>query len=75
MDAQGVGEEVEGPAEADPGIGTPQDDSTPTTESLSAALRTALAHETRARASAMAGMIRTDGAAAAAKLLLNELSR
>jgi len=40
VDAQGVGEEVEGPAEADPGIGTPQDDSTPTTESLSAALRT-----------------------------------
>jgi len=45
VDAQGVGEEVEGPAGADPGIGTPQDDSTPTTESLSAALRTVLTPE------------------------------
>jgi vancomycin aglycone glucosyltransferase len=42
---------------------------TPTFESLSAALRTALAPETRARASAVAGTIRTDGATVAAKLL------
>jgi vancomycin aglycone glucosyltransferase len=60
---------------AELGIGAAHDDPTPTFESLSAALRTALAPETRARASAMAGMIRTDGATAAAKLLLDAVSR
>ena len=44
------------------GIGTAHDGPTPTTESLSAALSTALAPETRARATAVAGTIRTDGA-------------
>ena len=44
---------------------------TPTTESLSVALKTALTPETRARATAVAATIRTDGAAVAAKLLLD----
>jgi len=47
------------------------DGPTPTTESLSAALRTALTPETRARATAAAGTIRADGATVAAKLLLD----
>ena len=51
------------------GIGAAHDGPAPTTESLSAALTTALAPETRARASAVAGTIRTDGAAVAAGLL------
>jgi hypothetical protein len=46
-----------------------------TTESLSAALRTVLTPETRARATAVAGTIRTDGAAVAAKLLLDAAGR
>ncbi|MEQ4720708.1 hypothetical protein [Nonomuraea sp. B19D2] len=50
-------------------------DPAPTTESLSAALRTALAPETRARAAAVAGTIRTDGAAVAARLLIDAISR
>ena len=48
------------------GIGAAHDGPTPTTESLSAALRTALTPETRARATAVAGTIRTDGATVAA---------
>ncbi|MGH3678521.1 MAG: glycosyltransferase, partial [Mycobacterium sp.] len=44
------------------GIGAAHDGPTPTTESLSAALAAALAPETRARATAVAGTIRTDGA-------------
>ena len=56
---------------ADLGIGAAHDGPTPTFESLSAALRTALTPETRARATAVAGTIRTDGAAVAAKLLLD----
>ncbi|MGW7370010.1 glycosyltransferase, partial [Streptomyces sp. NPDC054841] len=60
---------------ADLGIGTAHDGPTPTTESLSEALRTALTPETRARARAVAGTIRTDGATVAAKLLLDGLSR
>jgi vancomycin aglycone glucosyltransferase len=56
---------------ADLGIGTAHDGPAPTTESLSAALRTALTPETSARATAVAGTIRTDGAAVAAKLLLD----
>jgi vancomycin aglycone glucosyltransferase len=53
------------------GIGTAHDGPAPTTESLSAALRTALTSETRERAAAVAGAIRTDGATVAAKLLLD----
>jgi vancomycin aglycone glucosyltransferase len=60
---------------ADLGIGTAHDGPTATTESLSAALRTTLAPETRARATAVAGTIRTDGATVAAKLLLDAVSR
>jgi vancomycin aglycone glucosyltransferase len=54
------------------GIGAAHDGPTPTVESLSAALATALAPETLARATAVAGTIRTDGAAEAAKLLMTE---
>jgi vancomycin aglycone glucosyltransferase len=60
---------------ADLGIGAAHDVQAPTTESLSAALRTALTPEIRARASAVAGTIRTDGATVAAKLLLDGFSR
>ncbi|MEU1312825.1 glycosyltransferase [Streptomyces cinnamoneus] len=56
------------------GIGAAHDGPTPTTESLSAALTTALAPETRARATAVADTIRTDGATMAAKLLLDMIS-
>jgi vancomycin aglycone glucosyltransferase len=60
---------------ADLGIGTAHDGPTPTIASLlSAAPRTALSPETRARAGAVAGTIRTDGAVAA-KLLLDPVSR
>ncbi|MFF4104744.1 glycosyltransferase [Streptomyces sp. NPDC001903] len=57
---------------ADLGIGAAHDGPTPTFESLSAALKAALAPETRARASAVAGEIRTDGAEVAARLLLRQ---
>jgi vancomycin aglycone glucosyltransferase len=60
---------------ADLGIGAAHNGPTPTTESLSAALGTALSSETRAQASALAGKIRTDGAAVAARLLLDKVSR
>jgi vancomycin aglycone glucosyltransferase len=60
---------------ADLGIGTAHDGPTPTTESLSAALKTTLASETRARATAVAGTIRTDGATVAAKLLFDAVGR
>jgi vancomycin aglycone glucosyltransferase len=60
---------------ADLGIGAAHDGPTPTFDSLSAALTTALAPETRARASAVAGTIRTDGTTVAAKLLLDAVSR
>ncbi|MGW0732907.1 glycosyltransferase [Streptomyces sp. NPDC002851] len=56
---------------AELGIGAAHDGPTPTFASLSAALGTALTRETRARATAVAGTIRTDGAAVAAKLLLD----
>jgi vancomycin aglycone glucosyltransferase len=52
------------------GIGAAHDGPTPTVESLSAALGTALAPDTRRRATAVARTIRTDGAAEAAKLLM-----
>ncbi len=57
------------------GIGTAHDGPAPTTESLSAALRTTLTPETRARAAAVASTIRTDGAAVAATLLVDAVSR
>ncbi|MBB4918735.1 glycosyltransferase [Streptosporangium saharense] len=52
------------------GIGTGHDGPTPTAESLSAALKIALAPQTGARAAVVAGTVRTDGADRAAKLLL-----
>jgi vancomycin aglycone glucosyltransferase len=55
----------------DLGIGAAHDGSTPTVDSLSTALATALAPEVRARATAVSGMIRTDGTTVAAKLLLD----
>jgi vancomycin aglycone glucosyltransferase len=55
---------------SDLGIGAAHDGPTPTIESLSVALKTTLTPQTRARATAVAGTIRTDGAMAAAKLLL-----
>ena len=59
---------------SDLGIGAAHDGPTPTTESLSAALRTALTPETRARATAVAGTIRADGATVAATLLIDAIS-
>jgi vancomycin aglycone glucosyltransferase len=60
---------------ADLGIGAAHDVTAPTTESLSAALSTALTPEIRARATAVAGQIRTDGATVAAMLLINGIKR
>ena len=60
---------------ADLGIGTAHDGPAPTTGSLSAALRTALTPQTRARAAAVAGAIRTDGAMVAATMLVDAVSR
>jgi vancomycin aglycone glucosyltransferase len=60
---------------AELGIGAAHDGPAPTTESLSAALETALTPQTRARAAAVAGTIRTDGATVAATLLLDAISR
>lgn len=57
------------------GVGAAHDGPTPTTESLSAALRTTLTPETRARAAEVARTIRTDGATVTAKLLLDAVSR
>ena len=57
------------------GIGTAHDGPAPTTESLSAALRTALTSQTRARATAVAGAVRTDGTTVAATLLVDAVSR
>jgi vancomycin aglycone glucosyltransferase len=56
---------------AELGIGAAHEGRSPTTESLSAALATALTPDTRARAKTLAGTIRTDGAAVAAKRLLD----
>ena len=55
---------------AELGLGAAHDGPTPTVEALSAALRTALTPETRARATAVAAEVRTDGATTAAELLL-----
>ncbi|GGT50358.1 glycosyl transferase [Streptomyces kurssanovii] len=60
---------------AELGIGAAHDGPTPTFESLSAALRTALKPGTRDRARAVAGMVRTDGTTAAAKLLLDAVTQ
>jgi UDP:flavonoid glycosyltransferase YjiC (YdhE family) len=60
---------------AELGIGVAHDGPTPTVESLSAALVTALAPETRARATAVAGTVRADGATVAAKLVRDAVSR
>jgi hypothetical protein len=60
---------------ADLGIGAAHDVQAPTTESLSAALGTALTPQTRARATAVAGLIRTDGATLAAELLVGAVNR
>jgi vancomycin aglycone glucosyltransferase len=59
---------------AELGVGVLEDPA-PTFESLSAALETATAPETGARARAVAGTIRTDGAAVAATMLLDAISR
>jgi vancomycin aglycone glucosyltransferase len=56
---------------ADLGIGFPHIGPIPTFDTLSAALTTILTPETRARASAVAGTIRTDGATVAARLLVD----
>jgi vancomycin aglycone glucosyltransferase len=60
---------------AELGIGAAHDGPAPTTESLSATLRTALAPETREQATAVAGWIRKDGATVAATRLLDAVSR
>lgn len=53
------------------GIGVAHDGATPTPESLSAALKSALADEVRARADAVAARLRGDGASTAAGLVLD----
>ncbi|MDG4860335.1 glycosyltransferase [Streptomyces sp. T-3] len=68
---QGADQPYWGGRVADLGIGAAHDGPTPTSGSLSVALKTALTSETRARASAMAATVRTDGATTAAKLLLD----
>jgi vancomycin aglycone glucosyltransferase len=60
---------------AELGIGAAHNGPAPTFETLSAALGTALTPEIRARATAVAGTIRTDGAEIAARLLLDAISR
>jgi vancomycin aglycone glucosyltransferase len=59
---------------ADLGVGTAHDGPTPTLESLSAALDTATSPDTRARAAALAGRIRTDGATVAARRLVEVIT-
>ncbi|MCV7408895.1 glycosyl transferase [Mycobacterium florentinum] len=60
---------------AELGIGTACDGPTPPPGSLPAALEVTLADDTRTRAKAVAAQTRTDGAAMAAKLLLDAVSR
>lgn len=60
---------------AELGIGTACDGPTPPPGSLPAALEMVLTDETRARANAVGATIGADGAAVAAKLLLDEVSR
>ncbi len=59
----------------DLGIGTAHDGPTPTTESLSAALKRTLTAEIGTRATAVAGAIRTNGATVAATLLRDAVNR
>jgi vancomycin aglycone glucosyltransferase len=56
-------------------IGVAHGGANPTTESLSTALESALTPAVSARADDLAAMIRTDGAAVAAKLLIDAVSR
>ena len=56
---------------AELGIGAAHDGPAPSRESLAVALETALAPETVARAASLAAVIRTDGAAVAATMLLD----
>ncbi|MFF7938202.1 glycosyltransferase [Nocardia gamkensis] len=58
---------------ADLGIGAACEEADPSTASLSAALDIALAAATRDRANVVAGMIRSDGAMVAAKLLIDAI--
>ncbi|MFJ2770971.1 glycosyltransferase [Streptomyces sp. NPDC087300] len=58
---------------AELGIGAAHEGPTPTLDSLSAALRTALTPEIQARAKTVSGTIRTDGATVAARMLLDEV--
>jgi UDP:flavonoid glycosyltransferase YjiC (YdhE family) len=60
---------------AELGVGVAHDGPALTVDSLSVALATALAPETRARAAAVAGTIRTDGTTVAAHLLFDAVSR
>ncbi|MEV5597180.1 glycosyltransferase [Streptomyces sp. NPDC052496] len=60
---------------AELGIGVAHDGPAPTFASLTAALTTVLTRGTRARARAVAGAVRTDGAAVAAQLLLDTVSQ
>ncbi|MFC9254130.1 glycosyltransferase [Amycolatopsis thailandensis] len=60
---------------AELGVGVAHEGRTPSVDSLSAALVTALSPETRARAAEVAGSIRTDGAAVAAKLVLDAVNQ
>ncbi|GAB3812925.1 glycosyltransferase [Micromonospora zhanjiangensis] len=60
---------------AELGVGVAHDGRTPTVDSLSAALATALAPATRVRAVAVAGTIRTDGTTVAARLLFDAARR
>ncbi|UQX01939.1 glycosyltransferase [Streptomyces sp. RerS4] len=59
----------------DLGIGAAHEGAAPTVASLSAALKVALAPETRERASAVAAAVRTDGAEVAARLVLEAIGR
>ncbi|AKU16429.1 glycosyltransferase [Luteipulveratus mongoliensis] len=56
---------------AELGIGAAHLEPTPTVDSLSEALQTALTPETQGRASVLAGAVRADGATVAAQLLLD----
>ncbi|NYF43812.1 glycosyltransferase [Streptosporangium sandarakinum] len=60
---------------AELGVGAAHDGPVPAFESLSAALRTALAPETGERARAVAAQVRADGAEVAARLLLDAAGR
>jgi vancomycin aglycone glucosyltransferase len=60
---------------ADLGLGVAHDGPVPTAESLSAALKIALTPAVAARAAAVAGTVRTDGAQLAAKLLLDMIAQ